>query len=460
MFLLKKKQMLKLPTQFIQSVSCCTGFDEEAFIEAHQKPSPTSIRINPFKTTTLNFNLDSQVQWSDKGFYLNERPNFTYDVLFQSGCYYVQEAGSMFIEHALKSCIDFDATLLAFDVCASPGGKSTLLNSLLNNESALIANEVVKQRADVLAQNISKWGTSNVVVTNNDPSSYSEMENVFDIILVDAPCSGSGLFRKQHDAVDEWSLDNVNLCCQRQKRILSDVIGSLKQGGTIVYSTCSYSQQENEDIADWLMTEFDLTSVEIQTQKTWGIAETQSEIHQAFGYRFYPDKTKSEGFFCAVFKKPGALDDHRQYRKYKTESFSPIKPKEKELFANWIDNLNHHVITKFKDDYLLTNQIVLDFINRYPKLYLKKVGTTIGSLIKEDVIPHHDLALSIHKSKQIQTIECTQEQSIQFLKKELQIIDGQKGWNLMTFNGFGFGWIKHLGNRLNNYLPNEFRILK
>ena len=460
MFLLKKKQMLKLPTQFIQSVSYCTGFDEEAFLEAHQKPSPTSIRINPFKTTTLNFNLDSQVQWCDKGFYLNERPNFTYDVLFQSGCYYVQEAGSMFIEHALKSCIDFDATLLAFDVCASPGGKSTLLNSLLNNESALIANEVVKQRADVLAQNISKWGTSNVVVTNNDPSSYSEMENVFDIILVDAPCSGSGLFRKQHDAVDEWSLDNVNLCCQRQKRILSDVIGSLKQGGTLVYSTCSYSQQENEDIADWLMTEFELTSVEIPTQKTWGIVETQSEKHQAFGYRFYPDKTKSEGFFCAVFKKPGALDDHRQYRKYKTESFSPIKSKEKELFVNWIDNLNHHVITKFKDDYLLTNQTVLDFINRYPKLYLKKVGTTIGSLIKEDVIPHHDLALSIHKSKQIQTIDCTQEQSIQFLKKELQIIDGQKGWNLMTFNGFGFGWIKHLGNRLNNYLPNEFRILK
>ena len=367
----------------------------------------------------------------------------------------------MVVGELIKRLIqNYEDGAIVLDLCASPGGKSTLLNSLLNNESALIANEVVKQRADVLAQNISKWGTSNVVVTNNDPSSYSEMENVFDIILVDAPCSGSGLFRKQHDAVDEWSLDNVNLCCQRQKRILSDVIGSLKQGGTLVYSTCSYSQQENEDIADWLITEFDLTSVEIPTQKNWGIVETQSEKHQAFGYRFYPDKTKSEGFFCAVFKKPGALDDHRQYRKYKTESFSPIKPKEKDLFVNWIDNLNSHVITKFKDDYLLTNQIVIDFINRYPKLYLKKVGTTIGSLIKEDVIPHHDLALSIHKSKQIQTIDCTEEESIQFLKKELQIIDGQKGWNLMTFNGFGFGWIKHLGNRLNNYLPNEVRILK
>ena len=452
--------MLKLPTEFINSISCCEGFDEKAFLNAHQTNSPTSIRINPFKSTTLNFKLDSQVLWNDKGFYLNERPNFTYDVLFQAGCYYVQEAGSMFIEHALTSCINFDDTLLAFDVCASPGGKSTLLNSLLNNQSGLIANEIIKQRSEVLAQNLSKWGTSNVVVTNTDPSSYSNVQDVFDIILVDAPCSGSGLFRKQHDAVDEWSLDNVNLCSQRQKRILSDIIGTLKQGGTLVYSTCSYSASENEEIADWLISEFGLVSVQIPTEKNWGIVETKSEKHTAYGYRFYPDKTQSEGFFCAVFKKPGAIDNHQQVRKPKHEAFSIIKPKEKELFENWISNLDEHVIIKFKDDYLLTNQTILDFINKYSNLYFKKVGTTIGSVIKTDVIPHHDLAWSIHRSTHIQTIECNQEQSIHFLKKELQSIEGNKGWNLMTFNGFGIGWIKHLGNRLNNYLPNEFRILK
>ena len=452
--------MLKLPTEFIKSISCCKGFDEQAFIDVHQTASPTSIRVNPFKKTELNFKLHHTVPWSKNGFYLEERPNFTYDLLFQAGCYYVQEAGSMFIEYALNSCVNFNKPLLAFDVCASPGGKSTLLNSLLNSESGLIANEIIKQRADVLAQNLSKWGTSNVVVTNNDPSTFSEMENVFDIIIVDAPCSGSGLFRKQHDAIDEWSLDNVNLCSQRQKRILSDVIGSLKQGGTLVYSTCSYSQAENENIVDWLLTEFNLQTTQISIPNEWGIIETQSENQQGYGYRFYPNKTKSEGFFCAVFKKPGALDDHRQYRKHKTEAFSHILPKEKILFSNWIENLEAHAITKFKDDYLLTNQIILDFINRFPKLYLKKVGTNIGSLIKNDVIPHHDLAWSIHKSKNIEAIECKQEQAIQFLKKELQSIDGTKGWNLMTFNGFGIGWIKQLGNRLNNYLPNEFRILK
>ncbi len=452
--------MLQLPTEFINSISCCQGFDEQTFIDALQSTSPTSIRINPFKPTPLNFNLDNPVLWNNKGFYLKERPNFTHDVLFQAGCYYVQEAGSMFIEHALTACVDFNETLLAFDVCASPGGKSTLLNSLLNSQSALIANEIIKQRAEVLAQNLSKWGSCNVVVTNNDPSTYSDINDVFDIILVDAPCSGSGLFRKQHDAVDEWSLDNVNLCSQRQKRILSDIIGTLKQGGTLVYSTCSYSASENEEISDWLISEFGLMSIQIPIEKNWGIVETTSEKHKAFGYRFYPDKAQSEGFFCALFKKPGAVDSHRQVRKSKYEAFSIIKPKEKELFTNWIKNIDEHQITKFKDDYLLTNQITVDFINKFSSLYYKKVGTTIGSLIKNEVIPHHDLAWSIHRSQHIQTIECNEEQAIQFLKKNLQTIEGHKGWNLLTYNGFGIGWIKHLGNRLNNYLPNEFRILK
>jgi 16S rRNA C967 or C1407 C5-methylase (RsmB/RsmF family)/NOL1/NOP2/fmu family ribosome biogenesis protein len=452
--------MLQLPTEFINSISCCDGFDKEAFIDAHQTNSPTSIRINPFKPTPLSFKLDNPVPWNNKGFYLKERPNFTHDILFQAGCYYVQEAGSMFIEFALTSCIDFNQTLLAFDVCASPGGKSTLLNSLLNKDSALVANEIVKQRSDVLAQNLGKWGTSNVVVTNNDPSSYSEINDVFDIILVDAPCSGSGLFRKQYDAIEEWSLDNVNLCSQRQKRILSDIIGTLKQGGTLVYSTCSYSQSENEDIADWLVEEYGLISIQIPIKKSWGIVETISEKQKALGYRFYPDKTKSEGFFCSVFKKPTAIDSHHQIRKSKYEAFSIIKPKEKELFVNWIQNLDEHLITKFKDDYLLTNQTALDFVNKFSNLYYKKVGTTIGSLIKNEVIPHHDLAWSIHRLNSIQSIECNQEEALQFLKKELQSIDGNHGWNLMTFKSFGIGWIKHLGRRFNNYLPNEFRILK
>lgn len=452
--------MLHLPAQFIESVSCCQGFDEENFIAAHQTSSPTSIRINPFKKAELDFILTDPIPWNSNGFYLESRPNFTHDILFQAGCYYVQEAGSMFIEHALRSCVDFNKTLSVFDVCASPGGKSTLLNSLITKESVLVANEVVKQRSEVLAQNLGKWGTCNVVVTNNDPAAFSEMENVFDIILVDAPCSGSGLFRKQHDAVDEWSLDNVNLCSQRQKRILADIIGTLKPDGTLIYSTCSYSLSENEAIADWLIEEYGLQSISIPVDKTWGIVETRSDNHKAFGYRFYPDKTRSEGFFCAVFKKPGEPDNHNQVRKNKHENFTALKPKDKEIFANWIDAVPEHEIIAFKDDYLLTNAAAIYFVNRYSHLYLKKVGTTIGSVIKQDVIPHHDLAWSIYKPATVQKIECTGEEALKFLKKELQAIPGNKGWNLMSYGGFGIGWIKHLGNRINNYLPNDFRVLR
>jgi 16S rRNA C967 or C1407 C5-methylase (RsmB/RsmF family)/NOL1/NOP2/fmu family ribosome biogenesis protein len=452
--------MSHLPQTFLDSIASCPGFDEASFTGAHEEPSPTSIRLNPFKPATLDFDLEDSVPWNAHGFYLGSRPNFTHDLLFQAGCYYVQEAGSMFIEQALNSCVDFAQPLSVFDVCASPGGKSTLLNSLMTNESLLVANEVVKPRSEVLAQNLAKWGTCNVVVTNNDPTAYSEMEDVFDVIVVDAPCSGSGLFRKQHDAVDEWSPDNVNLCSQRQKRILAEIINTLKPGGTLLYSTCSYSASENECIADWLITDYELSSVRIPLEESWGIVETESDLHKAFGYRFYPGKTRSEGFFCAVFKKPGTAEERSHSRKSKQENFTMLKPKEKEVFKHWINNIEDREVIKFKEDYLLTNAAAIHFVNRYPHLYLKKVGTTMGAVIKQELIPHHDMAWSIYKAEGIQSIECTPEQALKFLKKELQVIEGPKGWNLMRYKGFGIGWIKNLGNRINNYLPNDFRILK
>lgn len=454
--------MSRLPEIFLQSIASCPGFDARAFVEAHEQGSPVSIRLNPFKTATLAYELSDPVLWNAQGFYLGERPNFTHDMLFQAGCYYVQEAGSMFIDHALRSCVDTGRDLSVFDVCASPGGKSTLLNSLLTPGSLLVANEVVKPRSEVLAQNLAKWGTCNVLVTNNDPSAYAEMQDVFDVMLVDAPCSGSGLFRKQHDAVDEWSPDNVNLCSQRQRRILAEVIQTLKPGGILLYSTCSYSASENEDIADWLIAEYGLSSVKIPLGEDWGIVETESEQQHAYGYRFYPDKARSEGFFCAVFRKPGD-NEHATIsgnKKNRQEHLSLLKPKEKEPFRDWITDVDASVLVKFREDHLMMNEAAFQFVNRYPHLYLKKLGTTIGSLVRNDVIPHQDLAWSIYRSAEVSSVDCTEEEALRFMKKELQTVAGDKGWNLMSYQGFGLGWIKNLGNRINNYLPNEFRILR
>lgn len=454
--------MSHLPKIFLQSIASCPGFNEQAFVEAHEQSAPVSIRANPFKAATLPYGSEDSVPWNPHGFYLGERPNFTHDMLFQAGCYYVQEAGSMFIGHALQSCVDLQEELSVFDVCASPGGKSTLLNSLITPGSLLVANEVVKPRAEVLAQNLAKWGTCNVVVTNNDPSAYSEMNEVFDVILVDAPCSGSGLFRKQHDAVAEWSPDNVNLCSQRQKRILAEVLQTLRPGGTLLYSTCSYSVSENEEIADWLVREYNLDSVRIPLKENWGIVETESECNHAYGYRFYPDKTRSEGFFCAVFRKPGVSGGSGASgnKKNRQEHLTLLKPKDKEPLQNWIAEVDSRELVKFRDDYLMMNSAAFRFVNRYPHLYLKKLGTNVGSLIRNDLIPHQDLAWSIYRSPEIQVAACTQEEALRFMKKELQTVAGDKGWNLITYQGFGLGWIKNLGNRINNYLPNEYRILK
>lgn len=443
---------MKLPVQFLNSIKNANGFNETSFIEVHEKEEKlTSIRLNPFKKTELDFDLSSKINWCKDGFYLAQRPLFTFDPLFHAGCYYVQEAGSMFIEFALKNTVNLKVPLTVLDLCAAPGGKSTLLNSLISNESVLISNEVIKSRADILGYNLSKWGTCNTAVTNCDPSVFSKLENVFDIVVADVPCSGSGLFRKQPEAVNEWSLDNVNLCSTRQKRIIGDSIACLKPGGILVYSTCSYSTEEDETIINWIQNEFGLEYVALPVNKSWGITES------AEGYRFYPDKTKSEGFFCAVLRKKEAPF---QITKNKKNSFVPVSKKEISLFENKIQLNGGSVIFKFQNDYKLVSVSLFNFLNQFgPLLYLKKTGTTIGELKHNDFLPHHEFALSIHQHPEISRLDLTKEQAISFLKKENLQPDAAKGIYLICYKNQGLGWAKLLGNRLNNYLPKEFRIL-
>ncbi|MGZ4036854.1 MAG: methyltransferase RsmF C-terminal domain-like protein, partial [Bacteroidia bacterium] len=212
---------MKLPAELLNSLKNAKGFDEAAFVNAHASTERiTSIRFNPFKPFAPEFETGARVPWCDTGVYLDARPSFTFDPLFHAGCYYVQEAGSMFIEEALKQSTGLNENLCILDLCAAPGGKSTLLNSLISGDSILISNEVIKNRAETLSQNLSKWGSCNTAVTNCDPSVFSKLPPLFDVIVADVPCSGSGLFRKQPEAINEWSPDNVNLCSSRQKRIL------------------------------------------------------------------------------------------------------------------------------------------------------------------------------------------------------------------------------------------------
>ncbi len=446
--------MLKIPEQLLNSLSELKSFDKEAFVEAHQeKHKITSIRLNPLKKTdALSFQTNDSVKWCHAAFYLEERPSFTHDPLFHAGCYYVQEAGSMFLELALKQTLNFSDNLKILDVCAAPGGKSTLINSLLNESSLLVANEFVKSRADILAHNLSKWGTCNSVVTNNEPKRFSELTHFFDAIVIDAPCSGSGLFRKQPEAINEWSESAVTACSIRQQKILEDCIPALKENGILIYSTCSFSVEENENSVDWAIREFNLEYVPLTLPKDTGIIESDK------GYRFYPHLTKSEGFFCAVLRKKGSTLNQHHYRIKNNFGVS----KNEESLMTQLVNQNNNFLLKINERFHLANQEVVNFLSVFEKqFYFRKAGTVIGEIKGTDVIPNHELALSLNISTKVNVVDLDKENALAFLRKNNFITsESKKGFTLITYKNYGLGWAKLLGNRINNYLPNELRILK
>ena len=449
---------MELPENFLKSLQNVSGFNKDDFIALHiSGEQVTSIRLNPsknFKFKLQNVEFD-RVPWSSEGFYLGERPSFTLDPLFHAGVYYVQEASSMFLEQAIIQNIDLTQPLRILDLCAAPGGKSTLIQSLISDESLLVSNEIIKTRVNVLAENLTKWGAANVVVTNNQPKDFEKLPGFFDVLVVDAPCSGSGLFRKDLDAIDHWSLDSVAMCARRQKDILSDALPALKPGGILIYSTCSYSTAENEEISDWLIDK-NYTSLPIRLQDEWGVVETKSANSGASGYRFYPDKLKGEGFFIASFKKTSDTKVDEKPFKNKLQIASQ---KEVAIVSKYTISQKLHYI-KWQDHILAMPSGVFNALSHLQStLYVKKAGVNIGSVIRDELIPHHELAMSILLAD-IHSHEVDQSTALDFLRrKDISIQSTQRGWILLRHRNIPLGWIKNLGNRINNYYPKEWRIL-
>lgn len=428
------------------------GWNE--FNEIQSTEPITSVRINPLKPTT-QFNSEEKVPWCENGFYLNERPNFTADPLLHAGCYYVQEASSMFLEFALKNLVDFSKQLTALDLCAAPGGKTTLLSSLLNDESLLIANEVIATRVNILNENVTKWGNMNTWISNSDAIHFGKLLNYFDLMIVDAPCSGSGLFRRIPGYLDEWTQDNVNLCVQRQKRILHDSYNCLAQDGILIYMTCSFSQEENEEIIDYILENFEIENCALPIDEKWNIVETKSEKKQGKGYRFFPHKVKGEGFFLACFKKlDGSLKD-APYDKSKNKLLI-----ENEVLKNYI-NMNGLVAINQNSNILLMNEAHLPYYSHLPySIKLVKKGILAGQIIRNELIPDHELAMCSKINTGINATELSINEAIQYLKKENIILnDAPKGWLLVQYQQKNLGWVKNLGNRVNNYYPSNYRIL-
>jgi NOL1/NOP2/fmu family ribosome biogenesis protein len=392
------------------------------------------------------------VPWYNKGFYLPERPVFTLDPLYHAGAYYVQEASSMFLAHLFETAMGHIPARRVLDLCAAPGGKSTLLATLLQPDDLLISNEVIRARASILEENVTRWGYSNNWVTCNDPRDIGRLEGYFDCIVVDAPCSGSGLFRKDKGALKEWSENNVEMCSARQKRILSDVWPSLKEGGVLIYATCSFSVAEDEHILQWLNENFGVANVPADIPAHWGVVTT--ERSGLNGYRFLPGNVAGEGFFIAAVRK--------------NESTSAVKvPRIKKLLQYsrrddaiaFLRDKHVHIVENKEYVSAINPNHINDLAILQPFVYLRKTGLPLGIPGTKEWIPDHALALSIDLENDISGVDVNREQALKYLKREDPGVENAgKGWKVIRYQGLPLGWVKCLGNRMNNNLPKHWKI--
>lgn len=449
---------IAFPLSFESRMRDTLGDRWPAFAQAHGRPSPASIRINPYKSAVIRG--DSSIPWATGGRYLAERPVFTLDPLFHAGAYYVQEASSMFLEQALRQSADLSAPLTVLDLCAAPGGKSTHLLSLLSSESLLVSNEVIRSRASILSENIQKWGQTNVVVTNSDPEHIGQFKELFDVIVVDAPCSGEGLFRKDADAMTEWSTDHVALCASRQRRILSDIWPALKTGGVLIYCTCTYNPAENEDNLNWLANERSVSFFKLTLPEDSGIEEVTRG--GATGYRFYPHQVKGEGFFLSVVRKePGETSAHTRPAKPGKKAFAAPSKKVEEKVGSWLKDREGKMLVQFQDIILVIPErwkSLIEILSE--RLHVIHAGVSAGTIKHDKVIPEHALAISsILDANIFQRVEVSEADALKFLRKEAVFFEGfEKGYTLVCYQDVPLGWINMLDNRANNLYPAEWRI--
>lgn len=447
-FVSENNDMEQLPLPFIQTMQDLLGTDYLKFEQALCDAPVVSVRVNDKVQLTPS---DRQVPWCDKGYYLDRRPSFTLDPLLHGGAYYVQEASSMFLVQALQQYFSHASRVL--DLCAAPGGKSTLLAQYLPDSSLLVSNEIIRTRANILMENVQKWGCSNVVVTNNRPEDFAALEGWFDALVVDAPCSGEGMFRKDAQAVSEWSPQNVDMCASRQRDILSAVWNALKPGGVLVYSTCTYNRKENEDNVQWVCRELGAERLPLDLQGNADITQTEG------GYHFYPHKTRGEGFFLSVMKKLDArpaecLSGKSRKRDVREQLWREAMP-----FA--LRNPDRWVMIRENDRvkaYPAELKEAMRLLER--ELRVLHAGVPLGLMKGKDFIP--DAAAALSKALDKETVTCVDldyDKAIAYLKREnLFLPDAPKGYLLACYDGLPLGWLKNLGNRCNNLYPQEWRI--
>ncbi len=442
-----------LPERFIQRLPAQSYIDPDALLKALEEPSPVSIRINPLKWSRVPL-IGEPVQWCRSGFYLDARPSFTTDPLFHAGCYYPQEASGMFLGEAIRQTAGPLRDLKVLDLCGAPGGKSTHLAEMIGPGSLLVANEVIRSRAPILAETITKWGTDNTIVTRSDPSAFGRMECYFDIIVVDAPCSGEGMFRDPL-AAEEWSVENAIHCSERQKRILTDVWPALKRNGTLIYSTCTFNPGENEENIRWLIRKYEAECLRLNVSGFPGIKEI--DYNGIYGYGFYPGSVRGEGFFISVIRKT----DGTQGVKIRSDGITDLRPAAADiaLCGKWTGVAKDRLL-RWKDEVFAIPCNAADYFFLLKNLKIVRKGTIISKVKNNDYLPTHELALSgLLKKDSFPRIGLSLGDAVSYLRRDnLSLPEASGGWNILTYKDVNIGFIKNIGRRVNNYFPVEWRI--
>ncbi|MFR9593939.1 MAG: rRNA cytosine-C5-methylase [Rikenellaceae bacterium] len=456
--------MIELPLQFVERMNAQLGERECAMLcSSLEGEIPTSIRFNPFKIAAPPVGLEP-IGWSRYGFYLPERPSFTLDSAFHAGTYYVQEASSQFVGHILSYTNVEGAKIM--DMCAAPGGKSTLYATLAGLDGLVVANEINRQRASVLADNARKWGLGNIAVTNNDTAHLAQFESWSDVVAVDAPCSGEGMFRKMEEAREEWSEANVKMCAERQLEILKNAWRALKPGGVLIYSTCTFNDAENEGVLREFVEygEDEIAPFEsVECDNSWGVETSRVGEFQTF--RFFPHKSKGEGFFAAVARKSYDTGGRVRMPKPRKAIFSPLDRKSLAEVSKWVEQseLMHFVMVAdtIYGYYASQAESVKRLAESLTVLYS---GVTMGQIFKGKLKP--DSALALFHALNREAVGCEtldNDNILSYLRKaelSAELFD-EEGINLVCSKaGDAVGWVKRVGRRVNNLYPNSLRILK
>jgi 16S rRNA C967 or C1407 C5-methylase (RsmB/RsmF family)/NOL1/NOP2/fmu family ribosome biogenesis protein len=434
--------MFPLPLNFCSRIEKDERFGSK-LLEDLEANSPISIRKNPSKVST-QFAGERPVAWCKNGVYLPERPSFTLDPNFHAGSYYPQEAGSMYLDAILRS-LELPENPSILDLCAAPGGKSTLIASHLNGKGVLVSNEVIRTRSHILAENCSKWGFSNVLVSNNDPADFEEMPSLFDVIVVDAPCSGEGMFRKDQRSRNEWSEENAALCSSRQRRILMDIWTSLKEDGFLIYSTCTFNSAENEDNIDWFLSQVNAELMPLP------VYENVLYLEKNRGAYFVPGQTESEGFYCVILQK-------KESQLQKTSKLKPQKSVDVSFLKDWCEWNENLTFSEYEGNLrALTIEANELYLNIGQKLRWVKRGVAVATNQKKNWQPEAEWALSVD-SKFHETVILNRHDAISYLQGNVLNLNAGLGWKVVQFEGNNLGWVKNIGNRMNNAYPKEWRI--